>query len=318
MRYSVKVLTNAQYDKLAEKYPAKSRARIKDSWGFTDVKKKQAFVRNRHSKVAMLGVAAHEMMELLAKVSPHEEDGLRFKGKSEAPHIEYTQPPAPTYSMSPEDKWLYENISKPYAESQFKNYQDVFNPLVKQLGGSISNDLQNPMSLPEDEWSKIWQKTRERNSAEYAPIERQTSQRLAATGALDSSGQSQKAFRDIDLSKAKSIEDLAIQQALAEYNDKKAAKQSAYDNAFRFSGGAPAFQQPNSTATEAQPYLTGGKPKTLNWWESLGSSINPFYHDVLAGQGYPAQGLGTADYAKLFLGAGGNIGGSTSSSSGYN
>jgi hypothetical protein len=249
--------------------------------------------------MATLGVAAHEMMELLAKVSPHEEDGLRFKGKSEAPHIEYSQPPAPTYSMSPEDKWLYENISKPYAESQFKNYQDIYNPLQQQFGQKISADLNNPMSLPEDQWTKIWQQAQQRNAEAYNPVMQKTSQRLAATGGLDNSGQAQNAFRQIDLSKAKSIEDLAINQALAEWQDKVSAKKTSYDNAFRFMGGTPQFQQPNSDKTDAQAYLTGGRPKSLNTWESIGSMFSPAYGDILRSQGYNAPGMSTSDVAKI-------------------
>jgi len=298
MPYTVKVVTNKDYEKIAKKYPEKMQSKIRDSWGFTDTKRKIAFVRSRRKKMDMLGTAAHEMMELLAKVSPHEEDGLRFKGKAKAPTIEYKQPPPP--EMTPEESWLFNTISKPYYTQQLQDYQNIYQPLAQSLGGKLSADLNEPFTLPEEEWSKIWQKGREKALAEYKPIERRMTQRFAGTGALDSSGQVQKAFKDVELSKAKTIEDLAISQSLAEWEEKKAAKQLSYENILRFQGHQPTRFPINPTGSvEAQPYLTGGSPASLSGFEQFGSFVNPIYGDILRSQGYPAPGISTVDLAKI-------------------
>src|SRR3990167_10675148 len=93
MKYSLKVLSSHDFEKLAERYPVKTKNRIKNSWGFTDVKRKVAFVRDRKNKGDLSGVMLHELMELVADISPHEQDGIRYKTKATQQSIQYTQPP---------------------------------------------------------------------------------------------------------------------------------------------------------------------------------------------------------------------------------
>lgn len=299
MKYTLKIISNTDYEKIANKYPEKQRNRIKNSWGFTDTKRNVAFVRSRRRIGDMAGVAMHEVMELLANISPHDIEGIRTKGKTK---VEYVQPPPPQYSQSPEDKLFYDeywkniaiprakeewqiykditlpqiireqefqnelvepylknqydferNVYQPYIQSQYdleRNivqprqlseynlYKDVFEPASRQLGGILQRELARPITelpsptrfnipelpevkqFPEKDWDKIWQKTKERTLNEYAPIEQRATQRLASSGGLES-GAAQQLFKDIDTQKAKQIEDLAVTQALEEWNVKK-------------------------------------------------------------------------------------------------
>lgn len=266
--YKLKVLSSADYNKLAERYPKKSRQRIKNSWGFTDQKRGVSFVRARKNINDMAGTAIHEILEMAATISPHEEDGLRFKKKATEPQLQYTQSP-----------W----------EQQ---YHDFLDPSIRQLGGQLQSDLTQPFSLPEEFWQGLWQKGRERTLNEYAPIDRRQTQRFASTGALDSSGQAQKWFGDLELSKAKSIEDLAIEQTLNEWNEKKMAKQQAITNMGNFVNSSGNWPQ-------QQAYIQPGRSPKINGWESFFSSVSPIYHDVLQGQGYNSPGMGTGQSLAL-------------------
>ena len=91
MRYSLKIISSKDYEKLADKYPAKLRSRIINSEGFTDMDRNISFVRSRRDDFQTAGTAIHEIFEQFSDVSPHEESRLRFKGGS--------QPTAPTYQL---------------------------------------------------------------------------------------------------------------------------------------------------------------------------------------------------------------------------
>jgi hypothetical protein len=74
--FVLKVLEDKEFDKLPFKH-------VKESLGCADPKTKTAYVRNTHwgeaSKAINLLTIQHEIEELVAKTSPHEEDGIRYK-----------------------------------------------------------------------------------------------------------------------------------------------------------------------------------------------------------------------------------------------
>lgn len=74
--YTIKVLSDQEFDKLPYKH-------VREALGCADPKTNTAYVRNVHwgevSKTVNLLTIQHELDELLAKVSPHEEDGIRYK-----------------------------------------------------------------------------------------------------------------------------------------------------------------------------------------------------------------------------------------------
>ncbi len=234
--YKLTVLSSRDYNKLAVKYPKKVRSRIYNSKGFTDTKRGISFIRNAKDKTEMAGTAIHEILEMVATVSPHEECRLRFKGGSPEPEIKTVTP-----EQTPEQRAFYEDVYKPFYESQFSQYKDIFEPSSRELGGLLQAQLTQPFQLPEDVWTKSWQKARERTLGEFKPIERQATQRLAGTGALDTSGAAAKYFEKLDIAKAKSIETLAIDQAIAEWTEKKQASQLSKENMFRYLGYQPSF-----------------------------------------------------------------------------
>ncbi len=338
----------------------------------------------RHQRV---GVAMHEILEMAAKISPDEVDGLRFKGEKPQPaSVTFVQPPPPTPVQTPQDVsfnkyWeevgipyakeqfqtykdygipqqkaeydLFKNVTEPYFTDLFANYQnygipqekaqydlfkdvtdpqqrsnfalfqDVFEPSTRAMGGRLAADLTEPLQLPQDQWDKIWQTSKDRAVSAYEPISRQASQRFAGAGSLESSGAVQNYFKDLDLSKAKNIEDLAVNQALQEWGQKINAKQQATENSFRFLGYQPAgsnasgpaapnvnpygmFSLPaqnipygNSTWNPAQAVINPAKQGQLNVGQTFGSYMSPLYGDIMRGQGYNVGAPSTKDYMQL-------------------
>lgn len=70
--YTVKILSSEEFDKLPFKH-------VKTSLGAADAKTGIAYVRDTGYNDITKETIAHELDELMAKVSPHEEDGIRYK-----------------------------------------------------------------------------------------------------------------------------------------------------------------------------------------------------------------------------------------------
>jgi len=312
MPYTLKILNSKDYNKIAERYPAKQRNRIKDSWGFTDTKRKVAFVRTRRNVADMAGTAMHEVVELLSDVSPHDEAGIRLKGKKE-PKVEFSQPPPPEFALSPEQKQMWEQFTLPFITSQFNQYKNIFTPATEKLGGQLTAQLDQPLSLPENIWENIWTKTKERQADVFAPVEKRATERFAGTGALESSGQVQKFFGDVDLAKAKGLEDLAVDQAIAEWNEKKIAKQGSIENMFRFLSGTPSFGGvPQSTVTQAIPTIPGGG-EGPDFGSIFGGAAGGAGLAAMLGLGAGTGGIGLLPWA-IAMGLGGGLAGSMATS----
>lgn len=245
-KYSLKVLSSKDYNNLATKYPIKVRNRIRDSKGFTDINKKVSFVRATNDKYALAGTAIHEIIELVSNVSLHEECRLRFKdsGKTDA-SVQYSQSPEYAQQMD-----LFNTIQEPYMQNQYDLYKNTYAPNIQALGAELYKGL-DPASDPV--WDKTWQQTKEKTMAPFDTQSRQMSQRFASTGALNNSGQVNKAFQQLDYNKQKSIESITIDQAIAEWQ----AKQQGISNMQNFINSQPQFSipMPSSNAN-----IVAGKP----------------------------------------------------------
>ena len=82
--YTIRILNDAEFDRLPYKY-------ADTALGCADKKKGVAFVRATGVMDWDLKTIEHEVEELVAKTSPHEFDGIRYKGGQP----EYNPPPAP-------------------------------------------------------------------------------------------------------------------------------------------------------------------------------------------------------------------------------
>jgi len=70
--YEIKILTDLDFDQLPYKY-------AKEAYGLADPKTNRAYVRMTGNRRFDQGTLEHELDELMQKVSPHEEDGIRYK-----------------------------------------------------------------------------------------------------------------------------------------------------------------------------------------------------------------------------------------------
>lgn len=145
--------------------------------------------------------------------------------RSVAPNREYQQLMNETFK----------NYYMPYVQDVSGMWNSQGKPLTEKLGTKLTTDLNTPWNESEMKsvYDKIWQQAQERTASQWAPIEQQTSQRLAGAGALDT-GAALKTGNDIAFQKYKSNESLAIEQAIQEYNVKAQAKQQSYSNVFSY------------------------------------------------------------------------------------
>lgn len=206
---------------------------------------------------------------------------------------------------------LWNQYGKSTAIEQQKIYQDISLPAYRTLGEKLSSDLATPWDESEmgSVYDKVWQKAQERTASQWAPIEAQTSQRLAGAGALET-GAALKTGTDIEFQKYKSNESLAIEQAINEYNAKATAKQQSYSNIFSYLGLQP------QTDTGALTGLSSYSPEVIpSYVAQEGEGGN--YGGIGAGVGAVAGGLagtfllpgvGTVAGAQIGSALGGGVG----------
>ena len=152
--------------------------------------------------------------------------------KEEPPQVQYTTPPQPAEQVT-----LRNEVEIPYYKSKYQQYLNLYEPLERQIGGKIGSELATPrmpatldlpqvnfpqFTLPEDQYNQIWQQGRERISGGYQPLRQQASERAAGRGMLGQ-GPTEKYFQQLDLSQAKSLEDMAVDMAIQQWGDKKQA-----------------------------------------------------------------------------------------------
>lgn len=248
--------------------------------------------------------------------------------KEEPPQVQYTSPP-----VSAEQTQLLNEVQIPYYKSKYQQYLDLYQPLERQIGGKIGSELTTPrmpdtlnlpqFTLPEDQYSQLWQQGRERIVGGYQPLRQQASERAAGRGMLGQ-GPTEKYFQQLDLSQAKSLEDMAVDMAIQQWSDKKqmaelnfqqksqealfnwqaqeGAKSASQQNALNFLSGQPIFT-PNFPTSQA--YIPPQAQKQSGKFGMLGAGLGMLGGALLAaptgGMSIP---MGAAIGGSLGLGAG--------------
>ncbi len=143
---------------------------------------------------------------------------------------------------------------KEFQERQLALFKDVFDPQLRAFAPRIQQQLDQPLSLPQEVFDELFQRGRERIGREFGVLEEKTTQRLAGAGpGVLRGGQAQQLFGEIERERVRSVEDLAIDQAIFEFQEKKIAQQQAFENAFRFIGGAPTIGQAQVPSIPSAP-----------------------------------------------------------------
>lgn len=138
--YTIKILKSEEFDKLPYKH-------VKTSLGLADPKTGKAFVRATGNKEWDMATLSHEVDELVAKVSPHEEDGIRYKGGSKL-ETQVIEDPYKVKVSNPLSTYLASQVGKGmpgYTESTGKS-------LYEPLDTKAYNTYQDFLSVSPDEW----------------------------------------------------------------------------------------------------------------------------------------------------------------------
>lgn len=192
----------------------------------------------------------------------------------------------------------YMNLERPLEQEQRNLVSDIFLPSTRSLGGKLASDLTSPFQFPQEDFNRAFQSAKTRTMEGFEPARRNLSNQLAARGVTsEMSGAAGKEFRDIDIQQARSIEQVAVEQALQEFNYTQQSKQQSIENMFRFLGRQPSFGSPSLpgfTPPGAPSGLALPNPSTGNVWYNYPSNY-----------GAP-QPTGRADYSGIFGGSGGD------------
>ncbi len=146
-------------------------------------------------------------------------------------------------------------------QAQVEAWKNIYGPMAGRVGPQLEAQLDEPFRLPQEYWQQVWQKGKERISAEYQPLMQKTTERVAGMGPGKlESPVAQKLFADIEKEKVRTIEDLAIDQTIAEWTEGVTAKQQAQENIFRFMGFQPStgFAAPSVPGTYVPPIIPAG------------------------------------------------------------
>ena len=109
---------------------------------------------------------------------------------------------------------LFSDVMVPWTKSRYEMSQNVYDPLSRQLGQELGNQLKSPMSLPEDVWANLWQKQSANVAGEYNKTRQSGTERAAGSGMLNQ-GPTEKYMQSLDLAQGKSMEDMAVSMAIA-------------------------------------------------------------------------------------------------------
>ncbi len=77
--YKVFLLDDGDFDNLHKDLPYMKKEKLKNSFGFANPKTNEAYIRKTGVKEIDDSTIEHELQELLVKISPDEEDGIRYK-----------------------------------------------------------------------------------------------------------------------------------------------------------------------------------------------------------------------------------------------
>lgn len=137
--YTIKILKSEEYDKLPYKH-------AKTSLGCADPKTGKAYVRATGVKEWDMATLSHEVDELVAKVSPHEEDGIRYKGEAKL-ETKVVEDPYKTKVSGPLSEFLSRQVGK-----GLPSYQSTGQSLYEPLDPKAVSSYQNFLSMSPNEW----------------------------------------------------------------------------------------------------------------------------------------------------------------------
>ena len=154
-----------------------------------------------------------------------------------------------------------------YQQEQLGLFKDVFSPLTKQLGGELGDLFSADTSTLSNAY---WSKGRGKIEDYFKDIEQRATERFAGAGMLEQGPAMEYFGETLPAMKAKSMEDLVIDQVLTDYG----FKQQGVSNMLSFLGKTP----PASTFTASgQPYIS----QNINWGNLLKDIVSPAQSPVM-------------------------------------
>lgn len=143
--YTIKILDSKDYDQLPYK-------KAKTSLGCADAKKGVAFVRKTGNKEWDMATLSHEVDELVAKISPHEEDGIRYKDSGGSVETKVIEDPYKMAITNPLSAYLATQVGKGLPRYGSEGSGSEGKTLYEPMDTKAYNSYQDFLAIKPDEW----------------------------------------------------------------------------------------------------------------------------------------------------------------------
>ena len=153
-----------------------------------------------------------------------------------------------------------------YQKEQLGLFKDVFSPLTKRLGGELGDMFSTDTSALSNAY---WSKGRGKIEDYYKDIEQQASERFAGAGMLGQGPAMEYFGETLPGMKAKSMEDLVVDQVLTDYG----FKQQGVSNMLSFLGKTPSV----AGYDKAPSYVS----TNINWGNLLKDIVSPAQSPIM-------------------------------------
>ena len=170
----------------------------------------------------------------------------------------------PLTAQQTQQNELFSNVQVPWAQSQYKLYQDTYEPQARSLGNVLGEQLKSPTLMPDQYWNNAYQTQAGNITGQYDKLRQTGTERAAGSGMLGQ-GPTEKYMQGLDLAQGKSMEDMAVDMAIQQWTEKKTAQQQAISNMGNFVN-----QQPMFGIQPAVPqYYTQAPPQQTDWMGNI-------------------------------------------------
>jgi hypothetical protein len=265
--YTIKILDSKDYDKLPYK-------KAKTSLGCADAEKGIAFVRKTGNKEWDMATLSHEVDELVAKVSPHEEDGIRYKDSGGSVETKVIEDPYKMAVTNPLSAYLASQVGKGTPRYGSEGSGSEGKTLYEPMDTKAYSTYQDFLNINPDEWytKAVVEPTMKDMADQNAIISE------GWAGSLRGSGR----FRDLE----DFTQDTASTLAEGRYNAELQIPQAQFamaqsysqqrnqEKALEYADWYQSLPENNPALTQALQFLAGNDGRDVITYQKQGESSN--------------------------------------------
>lgn len=261
--YTIKILKSEEFDKLPYKH-------AKTALGLADQKTGKAFVRHTGVKEWDMTTLSHEVDELVAKVSPHEIDGIRYKGEAPTVETKVIEDPYKMAVTSPLSAFLSSRVGKGlpgYTASTGKSLYEPMDP-------KAYSTYQDFLGIKPDEWYQkaVVDPTMKDMSTQTADLSEGWAGSLRGSGRYSSL---EDFTQDTASTLAEGRYNAELQIPQAQFTMAQSySDQRNKEKALEYADWMQSLPENNPVLTQALQFLAGNDGRDIVTYQTAGKSSN--------------------------------------------